>query len=135
MLHEVAKGRGNSLPRPCLCLVNDDLLGVLVEEVHPRGIDGDLNCVAGLRGRTGGNTGDQVDLVAFLVLAGLEVEIDLRAHQLSELDVGIDRRVGKLGQVKRLVVQQLGTQRADDLFAYVVLEAFLLGLFLRHRPS
>lgn len=96
--------------------MNDDLLGVLIEEVHTRGVDGDLDRIARLRGRAGGDAGNQVDFVAFLVFAGLEVEINLRAHQLGKLDVSLDRGIGELGQIKRLVVQQLGTQRADDLF-------------------
>ena len=100
--------------------MDDAALGVLIKNMHSRGLKGDLDLVAGTRGRARGNAGDDVLAVGGILLTvKAEVQVDLGTHQLRDLNGRIDDAVGHRADVDGIIVQALGTDTDDDLLADV----------------
>lgn len=69
-------------------LVNDKSLGILIEQVNSRHIESDLDLVACSCSASGGYARDHV------LLLKADVQINLGAHKLGYLDLGLDNAVG-----------------------------------------
>ena len=72
-------------------LVADALLGILIEYMDSGCVDCNLDLVAGASGRTRGNSCDNVLTVcSILHTLECEVEIDLCAHKLGNVNVNVE---------------------------------------------
>ena len=105
--------------------VEDDLLGLLVEEVDLGAVDRDLDAVAVLGAAAGRDLGDQLGFAAG------EIEEDLRAHQFGQIDVRVDdaRRIEP--EIGLLVVQVLGADAEGRRPAHIGVEGAGVGLARR----
>ena len=70
------------------------------------------------------------DAGGHLVALVLEVQVDLSAHHLRDIDLSIQLAVGVLCHKLRLVVDVLGTDAHLDLFADVGIQLAVCGLLL-----
>ena len=104
--------------------MNDAALGLFIEDVHTGHIECNLDVVARTGGGAGRNTCDQIGLLTYL-----EVEVDLGAHKLGNINISIGDAVGMCGELHGRVVNALGTETDDDFFADVVLEVGVVRLF------
>ncbi len=107
----------------------DALLAILVEDMDTRGIDSNLDVVAGLSGRTRGNSCNNVLIIGSVLHAlEAEVEIDLCTHKLGNVNVNLHGGISHGAEVHGLVVDSLGTNTEDNLLADVLLEVGVVSL-------
>ena len=109
-------------------LVENALLGVLIEDVDSRNVKGQLDVVAGSGNGAGGNAGNEVLGRVRIQTVGGDVEVDLGTHQLGDVHVSVDDGVGHGADSNGLILQALGTDTHDNLLADVVGEGGILGL-------
>ena len=112
-------------------------LGVLIEDMATRGVEGNLDGVACAGGGAGGNASDEVgtlvhdlDLtVTLLGLTDVQVQVDLSTHQLGNVNVCLEGSVGVSLDLSGLVIDALGTQTQNDLLVDVVLQSGVDKIF------
>ena len=104
--------------------VQDGLLGLDVEQVDLVGIEGNADGVS-VAGLGGGS-----DAGGHLVALVLQVQVDLSAHHLRDIDLSIQLAVGVLCHELGLIVDVLGTDAHLDLLADVGIQLAVSGLLL-----
>ena len=106
--------------------MNDAALGVLVEDVHSRQIESDLDGIAGTSGGTARNARGEG-----LLLISCEIQEYFITHKLGDVDSAGDDMISHAGEIHRLIVDALRSETGNDFLADIILEIRILCLIVR----